>query len=168
METTLRPATTNDLEGILAIVNHNILYSTALYDYNVKSMEYMQQWFKEKQEAGWPVIVADIKGKVAGYGTYGTFRTKDGYKYTVEHSVYVNEEYHGKGIGKMLLANLITLAAKQGMHSMIAGIDAENKGSIEFHKKFGFREAGLLKEVGFKFNRWLDVVFMELHLNQNP
>ncbi|WP_417352689.1 GNAT family N-acetyltransferase [Flavobacterium alkalisoli] len=168
METTLRPAVINDLEGILAIVNHNILYSNALYDYNVKSMEYMQQWFTEKQEAGWPVIVADIKGKVAGYGTYGTFRTKDGYKYTVEHSVYVNEEYHGKGIGKMLLADLITLATKQGMHSMIAGIDAENKGSIEFHKKFGFREAGLLKEVGFKFNRWLDVVFMELHLNQNP
>lgn len=165
MEITLRPATANDLEGILAIVNHNILYSTALYDYNVKSMEYMQQWFSEKQEAGWPVIVADCKGKVAGYGTYGTFRTKDGYKYTVEHSVYVNEEYHGKGIGKMLLADLIVLAKKQGMHSMIAGIDAENKGSIEFHKKFGFREAGLLKEVGFKFNRWLDVVFMELHLN---
>lgn len=164
METTLRPATANDLEGILAIVNHNILHSTALYDYNVKSMEYMQQWFTEKQEAGWPVIVADIKGKVAGYGTYGTFRTKDGYKYTVEHSVYVNEEYHGNGIGKMLLADLIVLAKKQGMHSMIAGIDAENKGSIEFHKKFGFREAGLLKEVGFKFNRWLDVVFMELHL----
>ena len=167
METTLRPATVNDLESILAIVNHNILYSTALYDYNVKSMEYIQQWFKENQEAEWPVIVADIKGTVAGYGTYGTFRTKDGYKYTVEHSVYVNEEYHGKGIGKMLLADLIVLAKKQGMHSMIAGIDAENKGSIEFHKKFGFREAGLLKEVGFKFNRWLDVVFMELHLNQD-
>lgn len=164
MEITLRPAIANDLEGILAIVNHNILHSTALYDYNVKSMEYMQQWFTEKQESGWPVIVADSKGKVAGYGTYGTFRTKDGYKYTVEHSVYVNEEYHGKGIGKMLLADLIVLAKKQGMHSMIAGIDAENKGSIEFHKKFGFREAGLLKEVGFKFNRWLDVVFMELHL----
>ncbi|MCO6149130.1 GNAT family N-acetyltransferase [Flavobacterium sp. NRK1] len=164
MEITLRSATENDLAGILTIVNYNILHSTAVYDYNPKSTEYIQQWFTEKKQDNWPVIVADIKGNIAGYGTYGTFRTKDGYKYTVEHSVYVSEEYHGKGIGKILLADLIAIATKNGVHCMIAGIDAENKGSIEFHKKFGFRETGLLKEVGFKFNRWLDVVFMQLIL----
>lgn len=155
------PATNNHLPAILDIVNHNILHSTALYDYDVKDMAYINQWFEEKQSAGWPVIVA-IKGdKVVGYGTYGPFRFKDGYKFTVEHSVYVTEGHAGKGIGGLLLEELIQLAKDGGYHTMIGGIDAGNTGSIAFHKKYGFTEAGLLKETGFKFGRWLDLLFMQ-------
>ena len=164
METTIRPAEKKDLQGILDIVNHNILYSTAVYDYDIKSFADIETWFNEKQQGNWPIIVADDNGTVAGYATYGTFRFKEGFKFTVEHSVYVAENYNGKGIGKLLLSELITLATQNGLHVMIGGIDANNTGSIEFHKKFGFRETGLLKEVGFKFNRWLDVVFMQLIL----
>ena len=124
----------------------------------------MEQWFTERQQAGWPVIAAEENSILLGYASYGTFRVRAAYKYTVEHSVYVSNEHTGKGIGKILLAELIELAKKQGLHSMIGCIDAENKSSIDFHKKFGFREAGVLKEVAYKFDRWLDLQFMELLL----
>ena len=161
----LRPAKPNDVPGILAIMNHNILHSTAVYDYDPKNVQEIEAWFQEKQEAGWPVIVADENGSVVGYGTYGTFRYKQGYRFTVEHSVYVAESYAGKGIGKLLLSELITIAKASGYHTMIGGIDAQNTGSIAFHEKFGFKEAGTIKEAGFKFGRWLDVTFMQLMLD---
>lgn len=159
--TTIIPASPSSLPGILAIVNHNILHSTALYDYDVKWQEYINTWYADKQAAGWPVIVAVEDEAVIGYGTYGPFRFKDGYKFTVEHSVYVAEGHSGKGIGGQLLEELIRLATAQGYHTMIGGIDAGNAGSIAFHKKYGFTEAGLLKETGFKFGRWLDLQFMQ-------
>jgi len=164
MQINIIEAKEHHLNGILEIVNHNILHSTAVYDYNTKSLAEMQTWFSDKQQGNWPVIVAESNGQVAGYATYGTFRFKEGFKFTVEHSVYVAEGHNGKGIGKLLLAELITLAKASGLHVMIGGIDADNKGSIEFHRKFGFRETAVLKEVGFKFDRWLDLLFMELHL----
>ena len=164
MQTIIRPAEAKDIPGILEIVNYNILNSTAVYDYDPKSLADMQTWFSEKQQGKWPVLVADSDGEVAGYATYGTFRFKEGFKFTVEHSVYVSEEHNSKGIGKLLLAELITLAKANRLHVMIGGIDASNKGSIEFHKKFGFRETAILKEVGFKFDQWLDLLFMELRL----
>lgn len=154
-------ATISHLPAILDIVNHNILHSTALYEYHVKPFDYIETWFADKQTAGWPVIVAIEDGNVIGYGTYGPFRFKDGYKFTVEHSVYVAEGHSGKGIGGQLLAELIRLAKESGYHTMIGGIDAGNAGSIAFHKKYGFTEAGLLKETGFKFGRWLDLLFMQ-------
>jgi L-amino acid N-acyltransferase len=154
-------ATTLHLSAILDIVNHNILHSTALYDYDIKPREYIETWHEDKQSAGWPVIVAIEDKQVVGYGTYGPFRFKDGYKFTVEHSVYVAGGHSGKGIGGQLLEELIRLAKEQGYHTMIGGIDAGNAGSIAFHKKHGFTEAGLLKETGFKFGRWLDLLFMQ-------
>ncbi len=164
METKIRLATPDDLQQILQIVNHNILYSTAVYDYEERSLKDIEMWFADKQLKDWPVIVAEQSGQIAGYGTYGTFRTKEAFKYTVEHSVYVSEGYAGKGIGKLLLNELIKTAKQQGHHTMIGCIDADNKGSIDFHKKFGFTDAGTLKQVGFKFNRWLDMQFMQLLL----
>lgn len=157
-------ATPQHLPAILEIVNYNILNSTAVYDYAPKELADMKAWLQDKQEHNWPVIVAVEDGVVLGYGTYGTFRFKEGYKYTVEHSVYVSHERTGKGIGKILLKELIVKAKEQGYHTMIGGIDADNKDSIVFHEKFGFVSVGLLKEVGFKFNRWLDVQFMQLIL----
>lgn len=164
MKNKIRLATPQDLQQILEIVNHNILYTTAVYDYEVRSFTDIESWFAEKQNANWPVIVAELDSKITGYGTYGTFRTKEAFKYTVEHSVYVAEGNTGIGIGKLLLAELITLARQQGFHTMIGCIDADNIGSIDFHKKFGFTDAGCIKQVGFKFNRWLDMQFMQLLL----
>ena len=95
---------------------------------------------------------------------YSEFRFREAYKFTVEHSVYVHENFHGKGIGKLLLQELIALAQKQNLHTMIAVIDAENQGSVAFHEKFGFKTVGIIKESGYKFDRWLDSVFMQLIL----
>ena len=164
MDITIRKATIDDIANILDIVNYSILHTTANYNYEVQSKEVQTQWFLDKQSKGFPVLVADFDGSAVGFSTYGTFREKIGYQFTVEHSVYVAQEYIGKGIGRILLTSLIELAKAEGYHTMIGGIDASNKGSIEFHKKFGFVESGVIKEAGFKFDRWLDLMFMQLIL----
>jgi len=160
----IRKATRKDITGILEIVNHSIIHSTAIYDYDIRNIEQQEAWFLEKEILGQPVIVAEVAGQVAGFGTYGTFRVKLAYQYTVEHSVYVAEDYIGRGIGKLLLKQLIELAKLDGYHTMIGCIDADNGGSIAFHEKFGFKISGTLNEVGFKFGRWLDLVLMQLLL----
>lgn len=164
MDIIIKTATYNHLAQILEIVNYNILNSTAVYDYEPKVLADMESWFHDKKDDNWPIIVAVTGETVVGYGTYGMFRFKEGYKYTVEHSVYASPDHIGKGIGKLLLTELIRLAKDNGYHTMIGGIDADNIGSIDFHAKFGFTKAGLLKEVGYKFDRWLDVQFMQLIL----
>ena len=153
-----------DVHGILDIVNHEILHSTVLYEYEPRTIDQQNAWFLEKQLGGWPVIVAELDGEIAGFGTYGSFRARPAYSNTIEHSVYVHKDYRGKAIGNALMVELIRLAKKNGFHTMIAGIDSSNKGSMEFHRKFGFETVGTFKEVGFKFDKWLDVVFMQLML----
>ncbi|WP_339920693.1 N-acetyltransferase family protein [uncultured Flavobacterium sp.] len=164
MEIKIRPYQTEDTQVILDIINYNILNSTALYDYNVRSYEQQKTILEDKINKGFPVIVAELDGVVAGFGMYSEFRFREAYKYTVEHSVYVHNDFHGKGIGKILLQELIDLAKKQGLHTMIGVIDAENQSSITFHEKFGFTTAGIIKDSGFKFDRWLHSVFMQLIL----
>ena len=165
MNVIIRNATIEDLPAILEIVNHAILHTTSNYLYEVQTLENQLQWFEEKKSKQFPIIVADYNGTAVGFGTYGTFREKIGYQFTVEHSVYVAPEFIGKGIGKQLLLALIVLAKEEGYHTMIGGIDAANTGSIDFHRKFGFVETGIIKEVGFKFGKWLDLQFMQLILN---
>lgn len=164
MKVTIRKATTADVPTILAIVNHAILHTTSNYLYDVQSLETQLAWFEDKKKKKFPVLVADYNGNTIGFGTYGTFREKIGYQFTVEHSVYIAEDFIGKGIGRLLLEALIEKAKSEGYHTMIGGIDAANKGSIAFHKKLGFVENGVLKEVGFKFGKWLDLQFMQLIL----
>ena len=164
MNATIRPATRADIPTILNIVNYSILHTTANYNYEPQTLDSQQTWFDEKIRKGFPVIVAEIDNRCVGFGSYGTFREKIGYQFTVEHSVYVAPDFIGKGIGKLLLADLITLARNQGMHTMIGGIDAGNAESIAFHKKFGFTECGIIREAGYKFDRWLDLQFMQLIL----
>lgn len=164
MNVTIRPAIPGDVLTILDIVNYSILHTTSNYNYDIQTIEVQNKWFEDKQHHHFPVIVAESNGQVVGFGTYGTFREKIGYQYTVEHSVYVSDAFTGKGIGKLLLTELIQLAKKQGYHNMIGAIDAENSGSIAFHKRFGFVESGIIKEAGFKFNKWLDLLFMQLIL----
>ncbi len=160
----IRKATEKDLESILEIVNYNILNTTSIYDYEPRTLAQQKEIFDEKTKSGFPLIVIQIDNEIAGFGTYGTFRFKEGYKFTVEHSVYVSINHQGKGLGKLLLAELIELAKKQKLHTMIAVIDAENQNSVEFHKQFGFETVGVIKESAFKFNKWLDTVFMQLIL----
>lgn len=160
----IRSAQSTDLAAIQKIMNHAIRHTTAIYDYTERSDEYMQQWFANKASLKFPVIVVELNQEVVGFGTFGAFRPHDGFLHTVEHSLYVNESYQGKGFGKLLLKALIQAATENGKHSMIGGIDGANTGSIALHEKCGFREAGRLKEAGFKFDRWLDLVFMELIL----
>ena len=164
MEIKIRPAVFTDLDTILEIINHQILHSTSIYDYEPRDFETHKLWFEDKITNDLPVIVAETENGTIGYATYGTFRHKIGYRFTVEHSVYVAEEFLGKGVGKLLLAELIQLAKKQKYHTMIGVIDSENKGSIAFHKKYGFETVGVIKESGYKFDRWLSSVFMQLIL----
>jgi phosphinothricin acetyltransferase len=135
-----------------------------LYDYTVRTYEQQKNILEEKINKNFPVIVAELYGNVVGFGMYSEFRFREAYKFTVEHSVYVNQDFHGIGIGKLLLQELIVLAKKQKLHTMIAVIDAENQSSVEFHEKFGFKTVGIVKESGYKFDRWLDSVFMQLIL----
>lgn len=157
----LRPATLLDIPQILAIVNHTIAMSTANYHYEAQTLAEQTAWFESKRNHNFPVWVATIEETVVGFGTYGTFREKIGYQFTVEHSVYVHENQQGKGIGKALLNQLITQAKAEGFHVMVGGIDAENTHSITFHQRMGFEEVGHLKQVGYKFDRWLDLCFMQ-------
>ncbi len=160
----LRTAEHLDLPIILEIMNEAILNTTAIYDYKSRSMEFVEVWFAKKQADNLPVLVYELEGKVVGYGTYGIFRAWDAYKFSVEHSIYVHVDHQGKGIGKTLLTALIKAAKTSGYHTMIGGIDASNQKSCDFHGKFGFAEAGRIKDAGYKFDRWLDLVFMQLML----
>jgi L-amino acid N-acyltransferase len=162
MKIEICPYKTENAEIILEIINHNILNSTALYDYNIRTIEEQKTILADKIKKGFPVIVAKVDNKTVGFGYYSEFRFREAYKFTVEHSVYVHPDYQSNGIGKMLLSELISLAKTQKLHTMIAVIDSENIGSMKFHEQFGFETVGFLKETGFKFDRWLNSVFMQL------
>ena len=164
MEIKIREYQTPDTQAILDIINYNILHSTALYDYTIRNYEQQKAILEDKTNKGFPVIVAELNGELVGFGMYSEFRFREAYKFTVEHSVYVSEKYIGNGIGKVLLTELIELAKAQGLHTMIGVIDSENQGSIAFHEQFGFKTVGIIKESGYKFDRWLDSVFMQLLL----
>jgi L-amino acid N-acyltransferase YncA len=164
MKYLIRKATTSDLPSILEIVNHAILNTTSIYDYDVRTIKEQTLIFETKKAKGFPTFVVELSKQVVGFGTYDTFRTKVGYRFTVEHSVYVKEGFSGKGIGQMLLQKLILTAKEEKYHIMIGVIDASNENSIRFHEKFGFQSMGILKEVGFKFERWLDANLMTLKL----
>jgi L-amino acid N-acyltransferase len=164
MEIKIRNYNPKDANAILEIINFNILNSTSLYDYDIRTLEQQKTILEEKIAKGFPVIIADFNGICVGFGMYSEFRFRQAYQFTVEHSVYVSNEFQGKNIGKLLIEELIFIAKKQGLHTMIGVIDSENKSSIEFHKKFGFEIVGTIKDSGFKFNRWLHSVFVQLIL----
>ncbi|MCB0649212.1 MAG: N-acetyltransferase [Saprospiraceae bacterium] len=157
-------AKASHVPDILDIVNHEIEFSTSIYDYDPRTLAEQMVWFEEKQQTGIPVFVAEEDNMVLGFATYGSFRTKVAYQFTVEHSIYIHKDARGQGIGKALMVPLIEAARANGKHTMIAGIDAANVSSIHFHQQFGFQEVGRIREAGFKFEKWLDLVFMQLML----
>ena len=164
MNIKIRPYKIEDTQAVLDIINDNILNSTALYDYEPRSLNSQIAIFEDKLKKGFPIIIATQNKEVLGFGYYSEFRFREAYKYTVEHSVYAKKEAIGKGVGKLLMTELIALAKAQKLHTMVGVIDSENKSSIKFHEKFGFEIVGNIKDSGFKFERWLHSVFMQLML----
>jgi len=158
----IRNATENDIPGILEIYNHVILNTTSVYSEEPHTLDMRLSWYRDRIASGFPVLVADENGEVAGFSSFGHFRVWPCYRYTVENSVYVHPDHRGKGVSKLLMQPLIDRAHEMGMHAMIAGIDADNEVSYRLHQSFGFVEVAHFREVGFKFGRWLDLKFMEL------
>ncbi|WP_026567147.1 GNAT family N-acetyltransferase [Bacillus sp. UNC41MFS5] len=166
----IREATQKDLMDILDIYNDAILNTTAVYAYRPQTLESRQIWYEQKMNEGYPILVCEQDHKVVGFATYGPSRAWPAYKYSIEHSVYVDKEYRKKGIATALMKELITIAKESEFMTLIAGIDAANEKSIAIHKNFGFVHSGTIKKAGFKFNRWLDLAFYQLELNgtKNP
>lgn len=158
----VRAATHADLSGILEIYNEAVLNTTASYDYEPRTLEHRVAWFDDHLKNNYPVFVAaNDQSRVVGWSALNRFHDRIGYRFTAENSVYVAADQRGKGIGTLLMPPLIDGARDRGLHAILALIDAENESSIRLHARFGFERAALLKQVGFKFNRWLDVVYME-------
>lgn len=162
----IRDAGQDDIPAVTKIYNHAVVHTTAIFNYAEVDVTNRLAWLADRQALGYPVLVAvDDDGEVVGYASFGDWRAFDGYKYTVEHSIYVRLDQRGKGIGETLLRALIERAKAIGKHVMVAGIEASNTGSIRLHEKIGFDNVGHMAEVGTKFGRWLDLVFMQLILD---
>lgn len=151
--------------AVREIFNDAIVNTTALYDYRPRSADTVLAWFGAKAGGGYPVLGAVTEGgELAAFASYGPFRAWPAYHYTVEHSVYVHPAWRRRGAARLLMQALIGRATAQQYHVMIGGIDADNAASIALHAQLGFRHAGTLSQVGYKFGRWLDLAFYELRL----
>ena len=165
----IRDAAEGDVAGITAIYNDAVENSTATWNVTTVDRADRSAWLRSRAAAGYPVLVAvDEAEEVLGYASFGDYRPFDGYKHTVEHSVYVRNDQQGRGIGQALMEELIEQAQGLGKHVMVAGIEAGNEGSIRLHEKLGFERVGLLPQVGSKFGRWLDLAFLQLMLDTAP
>jgi len=166
MEYEIKDCTEKHLPEILSIFNDAILNSTALYDYKIRTLDMMHIWYTEKKVANSPIIgIFDFENTLMGFATYGQFRVRPAYKYTVEHSVYIRFDKRGMGFGKILLQNIIAKAEEQNFHVMVGVIDTSNSVSIKLHENEGFELCGIMKQVGYKFGQWLDAAFYQLILN---
>jgi L-amino acid N-acyltransferase len=164
----IRDATEDDLPGMLAIYNDVVATSTAIYrDDPMPAIDY-QAWWRTRTGQGYPVLVAAAGAEVLGVASFGDFRAWPGYRFTVEHSVHVRADRRGRGIGVQLVQSLIRHAEQRGKHVMIAGVDADNAASLRFHARLGFERVAHFREVGFKFGRWLDLVFLQRTLGGAP
>ena len=160
----IRDAREDDLTGILNIYNDVIATSTAIYSDEPVTLESRKAWFTSRVEQRYPVLVAATGADVLGFASFGDFRSWPGYRFTIEHSVHVSADRRGTGVGRALMLPLIARAAGLGKHVMVGGVDASNAASLRFHERLGFAQAAHLREVGFKFGRWLDLVFVQRFL----
>lgn len=165
----IRDATDRDIDTITAIYNHAVRHTTSIWNTTQVDTGNRRGWLKQRHAAGFPVLVAvDDTDTVTGYASYGPWRAFEGFRHTVEHSVYIHPDHQGRGIGKALMAALIDRARQADLHVMIAGIAADNAASIRLHQGFGFTIAGTFPQVGTKFGIWLDLVLMQLTLDTRP
>ena len=160
----VREAVAADLPAILAIHNEVVATSTAIFSEEPSTLEERTTWWQGRIGQGYPLLVAATGDDVAGFASFGDFRTWPGYRFTVEHSVHVRHDRRGQGIGQRLMQALLPRAAALGKHVMVGGIDATNAGSIRFHERLGFTRVGHLREVGRKFDRWLDLALLQRSL----
>jgi len=160
----IRAARPADLPALLEIYNDAVVHTTASWDLLPWTPVEHAEWYATKAGHGHPVLVADDEGQVVGYAAYGPFRPKAGYSRTMEHSVYVSPGHQGRGIGRALLVAVIEAARADGVHALIGGLSADNEVSLALHRSLGFVEVGRLPEVGRKFDRWLDLVLLQLFL----
>jgi L-amino acid N-acyltransferase len=163
----IRLATDADAAAINDIYNHFVLNSTCTYQEVPTTLEERQAWLDERSELH-PATVAEISGQVVGWASVSAFRTRSAYRWSLENAVYVRHDHHGRGIGSALLADSIQRATTLGHRSIVAVIDAEQACSIALHRKFGFEQVAYLKQIGFKFGRWLDTVYLQRVLDLTP
>lgn len=164
----IRDAGPGDADAIAAIYNDAVLNSTAIWNDVAVDAADRVEWMATKERAGHPVLVAVDVDAVVGYAAYGPWRPQDGFRHTVEHSVYVRNDQRGRGIGRALMTGLLARARSAGVHVMVAAIDARNSGSLRLHEALGFRATGTVPQVGAKFGEWLDLTFMAVVLDDRP
>ena len=162
----VRHASKEDCAAIGEIYNHAVLHNAAIWNDKTVDTDNRIAWFEARTFAGYPVLVSEEDGTITGYASFGDWRAFDGFRHTVEHSVYVHPGHQGKGIGRTLMKALIIEARKIGKHVMVAGIEAQNHASIHLHETLGFVTTGQMPQVGTKFGRWLDLTFMQLQLDE--
>jgi phosphinothricin acetyltransferase len=161
----IRPAQREDCSGILEIYNDAVLTTTATYDYEPRTLAHRIAWFDDHKKSGFPIFVAlNQTGRIVGWSALNRYHDRKGYRFTSENSIYIAADYRGQGIGKLLLIPLIEAAKDIGLHAIVAAVDSTNQASIRLHERLGFQTVGHFKRVGYKFDRWLDVVYMELLL----
>jgi len=152
--------------AVREIFNDAIVNTTALYEYQPRSMDVVLRWFGDKARNAEPVLGAvNGEGVLCGFATWGTFRARPAYKYSIEHSVYVHREWRRRGVGRLLMRELIARATTAGFHAMIGGIDAATRESVALHESLGFTHAGTIRQAAWKFGRWLDLDFYQLLLD---
>lgn len=157
----IREAVESDFAEITEIYNEVLAHSTAIYNDRPTTVEERLAWWRARQQQGFPVLVATDGSAISGFATFGEFRSWPGYRFTVEGTIHIHASARGQGIGKALLSELIRRATALGKHTMIAGVDSENQASIQFLKRAGFFEVAHLREVGYKFDRYLDLIFLQ-------
>lgn len=157
----IRDAEAEDVPSILELYNHAVRETTAAWTGCEETLDDRLTWFEDRKSRGFPVIVAvDAEDNVAGFASYGPFRAKEGYRFTAEHTVYVDPSRHRQGIGRTLMIRLIDIAEAGGVHVLVGGVDGDNLASIRLHEALGFEVTGRLPQTGTKFGRWLDLVFL--------
>ncbi|ENA0622512.1 N-acetyltransferase [Enterobacter hormaechei] len=162
----VRHACKEDCAAIGEIYNHAVLHTAAIWNDTTVDTDNRIAWFEARTLLGYPVLVSEEEGVVTGYASFGDWRAFDGFRHTVEHSVYVHPDHQGKGIGRLLMTELIKEARQIDKHVMVAGIEAQNQASIHLHETLGFITTGNMPQVGTKFGRWLDLTFMQLQLDE--
>jgi L-amino acid N-acyltransferase YncA len=162
----IRKATEKDLPAVLDIFNYEIIHTPYVYLYEAWTLEYITAWFKEKQETKFPFLIAEHDSVVLGYAYYSLFREKEAYNTSVEYTVYIHRDHRGKGAGYQLVHALIEIAKKQNIKTFIGGVDAGNAPSIAFHERMGFTQVAHMKSVAKKFDKWLDLIFYQLMLDE--
>ena len=165
--TDIGPASPNDADAIAGIYAHHVLHGTASFEEEPPSSDWWRQKIEAVEANGWPFLVAEAGGVLAGYAYATQFRDRPAYRYACENSIYVHPDCIGKGIGRHLLTELISSARVAGFKQMIAVIGGAEPASVALHRNCGFAEAGRMRQVGFKFGRWLDTLYMQRGLTND-